>query len=200
MQAVPALGLEPAELALLQLLVEVAAQGLARVGMSLTSLDPDLARRMEPRVPSPARKLATIRALAAAGVPVRVMTSPIVPGLTDPEIEALLSAAAEAGATSASWIMLRLPREVSELWQEWLAAHYPDRAAKVMARLREMHGGREYDPRWGHRMRGEGRHAELIAQRFALHAKRLGLSRKQPALRTDLFARPAMAGDQLSLF
>jgi DNA repair photolyase len=155
---------------------------------------------MEPRVPGPGRRLETIRRLAAAGIPVRVMMSPIVPGLTDPEIEALLTAAHAAGATTASWIMLRLPREVSPLWQDWLAEHYPDRAMKIMARLREMHGGKDYDSRFGHRMRGEGRHADLIAQRFALIARRLRLDLTHPPLRCDLFARPPRAGDQLSLF
>ncbi|KIC39725.1 DNA repair photolyase [Leisingera sp. ANG-M7] len=184
----------------LDILAPMAAKGLVRVGVSVTTLDPDLSRRMEPRAPLPARRLAAIRRLTAAGVPVRVMTSPVVPGLTDHELEALLAAGAEAGADAASWIMLRLPREVSELWQEWLAEHAPGRAAKVMARLREMHGGRDYDPRWGHRMRGEGRYAEMIAQRFKAACKRLGLRERTEALRCDLFARPPQPGDQLALF
>lgn len=138
----------------IDILADMATRGLVRVGMSVTTLDADLSRRMEPRVPAPARRLATIRRLSEAGIPVRIMTSPLVPGLTDHELEALLAAGREAGADAASWIMLRLPREVSELWQDWLQEHEPDRAAKVMARLREMHGGRDYDPRWGHRMRG----------------------------------------------
>lgn len=128
------------------------------------------------------------------------MTSPVVPGLTDHELEALLAAGAEAGADAASWIMLRLPREVSELWQDWLAEHEPGRATKVMARLREMHGGRDYDPRWGHRMRGEGQYAELIAQRFRAGCKRLGLQERTEALRCDLFACPPQAGNQLALY
>lgn len=184
----------------LDILAPMAAKGLVRVGISVTTLDPDLSRRMEPRAPLPARRLAAVRRLTEAGVPVRVMASPLVPGLTDHELEALLAAGAEAGADAASWIMLRLPREVSELWQEWLAEHEPGRAAKVMARLREMHGGRDYDPRWGHRMRGEGRYAEMIAQRFKAACKRLGLIERSKALRTDLFARPPQPGDQLSLF
>ncbi len=184
----------------LDILAPMAAQGLVRVGVSLTTLDPDLARKMEPRVPSPARRLATIRRLHDAGVPVRVMAAPMVPGLTDHEIEALLAAASDAGADAASWIMLRLPREVSQLWQDWLALHFPDRAAKVMARLREMHGGRDYDPRWGQRMRGEGHFAEMMAMRFKAACKRLGLAEKTTPLRRDLFARPAQAGDQLALF
>ncbi|MBY6138103.1 PA0069 family radical SAM protein [Leisingera daeponensis] len=184
----------------LDLLAPMAARGLVRVGVSVTTLDPDLSRRMEPRAPLPARRLAAIRRLADAGVPVRVMTSPVVPGLTDHELEALLAAGAEAGADAASWIMLRLPREVSELWQEWLAEHEPGRAAKVMTRLREMHGGRDYDPRWGHRMRGEGRYAEMIAQRFKAACRRLGLKERTAALRCDLFARPPQPGDQMALF
>ncbi|HBS49420.1 MAG TPA: radical SAM protein [Rhodobacteraceae bacterium] len=184
----------------LDILAPMAARGLVRVGVSVTTLDPALCRRMEPRAPAPARRLETIRRLTGAGVPVRIMASPMVPALTDPELEAILAAGAEAGADAASWIMLRLPREVSELWQEWLAEHYPGRAGRVMARLREMHGGKEYDASWGRRMRGEGHYAALVAQRFRLAARRLGLDRPQPPLRCDLFAPPARAGDQLSLF
>lgn len=184
----------------LDILAPMAGRGLVRAGISLTTLDPALSRRMEPRAPAPARRLAAIRALSCAGVPVRVMTSPIVPGLTDHEIEALLAAARDAGADAASWIMLRLPREVSALWQEWLAEHYPDRAARIMSRLREMHGGRDYDPRWGHRMRGEGHYAAMVAQRFRAACRRLGLATASQPLRRDLFARPPAPGDQLSLF
>lgn len=184
----------------LDILGPMAAKGLARVGVSLTTLDRDLCRRMEPRAPTPDRRLTLIRRLTRAGVPVRVMTSPIIPGLTDHEIDAMLGAARDAGAETASWIMLRLPREVSQLWQDWLAENAPDKAAKVMARLREMHGGREYDARWGRRMRGEGVHADIIAKRFRHAARRLGLDRKAPALRTDLFRVPGRSGDQLSLF
>lgn len=184
----------------LDLLAPMAAKGLVRVGISVTTLDETLSRRMEPRAPSPRRRLATIRALSEAGVPVRVMTSPIVPGLTDHEIENLLEAGRDAGADVASWIMLRLPREVSGLWQEWLAEHYPDRAAKIMARLREMHGGKDYDARWGRRMRGEGIYAEMVAARFRAAARRLGLDGPVPELCRDLFAAPPRAGDQLALF
>jgi len=184
----------------LDILAPMAAKGLARVGVSVTTLDPELARRMEPRVPPPARRLETIRRLSEAGVPVRLMTSPIVPGLTDHEIEALLEAGRDAGAEAASWIMLRLPREVSQLWQDWLADHAPGRAEKVMARLREMHGGRDYDPRWGHRMRGEGEYARMIGERFKAAARRVGLEAPSAPLRCDLFAVPPRPGDQLSLF
>ncbi|MAU45197.1 MAG: radical SAM protein [Yangia sp.] len=184
----------------IDILSEMASQGLARVGISVTTLDADLARRMEPRVPQPKRRLATIRKLHEAGIEARIMVSPVVPALTDHEMERILEAGAEAGAIAASWIMLRLPLEVSPLWQSWLAEHYPDRAARVMARLREMHGGQEYSAKWHHRMRGEGHYAEIIAQRFRKAARRLGLDRKLPPLRTDLFQPPARAGDQLSLF
>lgn len=184
----------------IDILSDMASRGLVRVGVSVTTLDPELSRRMEPRAPAPARRLATINRLSAAGIPVRMMTSPVVPGLTDHELEALLAAGAAAGADAASWIMLRLPREVSELWQDWLAEHEPGRAAKVMVRLREMHGGRDYDPRWGQRMRGEGEYAGMIGRRFKSACKRLGLAEKASSLRTDLFARPPQAGDQLALF
>ncbi|WP_240620886.1 PA0069 family radical SAM protein [Pseudooceanicola lipolyticus] len=184
----------------LDILAPMAEQGLLRVGISLTTLDADLSRRMEPRAPSPARRLQMIRRLSAAGVPVRVMTSPLVPGLTDHELEALLQAGQAAGASSASWIMLRLPLEVSPLWQEWLAEHAPGRAGRIMARLREMHGGKDYDARWGHRMRGEGQYAEMVQQRFRRAARRLGLDAPQPKLRCDLFRVPVERGDQLSLF
>ncbi|WP_424833552.1 PA0069 family radical SAM protein [Ruegeria sp.] len=184
----------------IDILAPMARRGLVRVGISLTTLDADLSRRMEPRAPSPQRRLKMIRRLAQAGIPVRVMTSPIVPGLTDHELEHLLEAGKEAGADAASWIMLRLPREVSDLWQEWLAEHEPQRASKIMARLREMHGGKDYDPRWGHRMRGEGTYAEMISQRFRAAVKRLGLATRSDPLREDLFAVPPQVGDQLSLF
>ncbi|UMA66138.1 PA0069 family radical SAM protein [Roseivivax marinus] len=182
------------------ILSSMAAEGLARVGISITTLDPLLARRMEPRAPAPARRLAAIRRLTDAGIPVRLMVSPVVPALTDPEMEAILEAGAEAGADAASWIMLRLPREVSPLWQDWLEAHYPDRAERVMNRLREMHGGKEYDSAWHRRMRGQGPYAEIIGRRFAVAARRLGLDRRTPQLRTDLFAPPLRSGDQMSLF
>lgn len=183
----------------IEILSHMAARGLVRVGISVTTLDDGLSRRMEPRVPRPARRLATIRALAEAGVPVRVMVSPVVPGLTDTELERILAAAQEAGARSASWIMLRLPQEVSPLWQAWLAEHYPNRAAKVMARLREMHGGKDYDARWGHRMRGEGIYAQMIARRFDAAVARLGLSTHSDPMPTHLFAPPPRSGDQLQL-
>ncbi len=182
------------------ILAEMAGQGLAQVGISVTTLDPGLSRAMEPRAPAPARRLAAVRVLAEAGIPVRVMVAPVVPALTDPELEAILTAGAEAGAQAASWIMLRLPHEVAGLFRDWLSEHYPDRAERVMARVREMHGGKDYSAEWGRRMRGQGHYARLIGARFNLAVKRLGLATGLPELRTDLFRVPPKPGDQLELF
>ncbi len=184
----------------LDILAPLAARGLVRVGISITTLDPVLARRMEPRAASPLRRLAVIRRLSEAGVAVRVMIAPVVPGLTDPELETIMAAAKEAGAVAASFIALRLPLEVSALFQDWLKQHYPDRAGKVMARVRELHGGKEYDAEWGKRFRGEGLWPDLMERRFKLAVARLGLNAPLPPLRTDLFKAPPRAGDQLTLF
>ena len=184
----------------IDILAPLADQGLVRVGISVTTLDPVLSRRMEPRAPSPARRLETIRRLTEAGITVRVMAAPMIPGLSDPELEAILEAGRDAGAKAATFISVRLPREVSPLFQEWLAAHYPDRAAKVMARVRELHGGKDYDAEWGKRFRGEGVWANLMARRFKIAVARLGLDTSLPPLRTDLFNKPARKGDQLALF
>ncbi len=184
----------------IDILAPMAAQGLLRVGISITTLDPGLSRKMEPRAAAPARRLAVIRRLAEAGIPVRAMIAPVIPGLTDHELEPILAAVQEAGAGAASWIMLRLPREVSDLFQDWLAEAVPGRATKVMARVRETHGGRDYDPSWGKRMRGEGLWSRLIAQRFDKAVARLGLNQQMPPLRRDLFRPPPARGDQLSLF
>ena len=184
----------------LDILAPMAAQGLVRVGVSITTLDPVLARRMEPRVAAPLRRLAIIKRLSEAGVAVRVMIAPVVPGLTDPEMETIMEAAKEAGAQAASFISLRLPLEVSGLFQDWLAQHYPDRAGKVMARIRELHGGRDYDAEWGKRFRGEGLWADLMERRFKVAVARLGLNAPLPPLRVDLFTAPPRAGDQLALF
>lgn len=184
----------------LDILADMAGQGLVHVGLSVTTLDAGLSRAMEPRVPAPVRRLATIRALSEAGVPVRAMVAPVVPALTDPELEAILGAAAEAGAVAASWIMLRLPREVSGLFSDWLEERYPGRAGRILARLREMHGGKLYEADWGRRMRGEGPYAEMIGQRFRLAVKRLGLATGLPPLRSDLFQVPRKPSAQLELF
>jgi DNA repair photolyase len=184
----------------LDLLAPMAAKGLLRVGVSVTTLDPALSRKMEPRAPHPARRLALIRRLVDAGVPVRAMVAPVVPGLTDHELEPLLEAVQAAGAVAASYISLRLPMEVSPLFQDWLVEHFPDRAAKVMGRVRELHGGKDYDPQFGKRFRGQGIWADLMRQRFAKAATRLGLLRDMDPLRRDLFAPPPREGDQLTLF
>ncbi|MCC5975535.1 MAG: PA0069 family radical SAM protein [Rubellimicrobium sp.] len=184
----------------IDILGPMAGDGLVRVGISITTLDPVLARALEPRVPSPARRLETIRRLAGAGVPVRVMVSPVVSGLTDHEVEAILDAAAAAGAVAASSILLRLPLEVEGMFRDWLDEHVPGRAAKVMKRLKELHGGRAYDPAFGTRMTGQGHWARLMEQRFDLACRRAGLARRLPRLRTDLFRPPPAPGQQLSLF
>jgi len=184
----------------LDILGEMASEGLARVGVSLTTLDPIVSRAMEPRVPAPKRRLQMIERLAKAGVPVRVMVSPVVPGLTDHELEAVMEAAQQAGAGSAGYILLRLPREVAPMFEAWLGEHFPGRAVRVMSKMRQMRGGADYDGTWGKRMVGQGAHAELLARRFQITAKRLGLATKMPRLRCDLFRVPPEQGDQLDLF
>ena len=172
----------------------MAEKGLAKVGISITTLDRTLARKMEPRAATPARRLQTIRALADAGVPVTVMTAPVIPGLTDHEIESLLDAASAHGATGAGYVLLRLPHEIKDLFHEWLVAHVPDRAAKVINTIREMRRGQDYDARWFERGTGRGPIAQMIGQRFARETKRLGLDSPRTDLRTDLF-RPLETPD-----
>lgn len=183
----------------LDLLERMAAEGLAMVMVSVTSLDRQLARRMEPRASAPQRRLEAIRRLTAVGVPTGVLMAPVIPGLNDAEIEALLGEIAAAGARSAGYVLLRLPYEVKDLFQEWLSAHYPLRAGHVMSLLRQSRGGRANDPRFGTRMRGEGVYADLIAQRFTNACRRLGLSTAPDALDASRF-RPPTANGQLALF
>ncbi len=178
----------------IDILAPLAEKELVRVGISITTLDRALARKMEPRAATPERRLDTVRALSAAGIPVTLMTAPIIPGLNDHEIEALLEAGAEAGATSASYVVLRLPFEIKDLFHEWLVQHVPDRAARVINLIREMRGGQDYDARWYERGRGRGAHADLIAQRFSRSVRALGLNTSRPVLRTDLF-RPIETPD-----
>lgn len=177
-------------------LSEMARQNLIQVFISLTTLDDDLKRRLEPRTASPAARLRTIRELSKADVPVGVLTSPVIPALTDHELETILSAARDAGARTAAWMLLRLPHEVAPLFEDWLAHHYPDRAKKVMSILRDSRGGRNNDPRFGHRMRGEGVFAQLLAQRFNRACRRLGLNahERQP-LDCSRFRAPHGQGD-----
>ncbi len=182
------------------ILGEMGQAGMARAGISVTTLNPDIARKMEPRAPAPTRRLRTIERLTRAGCPVRVMVSPIVPALTDHEMERIMAAARDAGAVAASYVMLRLPLEVAGLFRTWLEERFPERAAHVMGRVRDIQGGRDYDPQWGRRMRGTGAFADLLAQRFRIASSRLGLKRRLAPLRTDLFRVPARQSDQLSLF
>ena len=184
----------------LDILGEMGRAGLAHVQVSLTSLDPRLSRAMEPRAASPGRRLEMIRALAGAGVPVGINLAPVIPALNDHEIERLIAAGAAAGAEGAAYIVLRLPLEVAPLFREWLERKFPDRAARVIGAVRELHGGRDYDPAWGRRMKGEGVLARLIARRFEAASRRHGLDGPGRRLRTDLFRVPPRAGDQLALF
>lgn len=184
----------------LDLLADLARDELVHVFVSLTTLDEGLARRLEPRAARPAKRLAAIEALARAGVPVGVMVAPVIPVLTDHELEGLLAAARERGACAAAYAVLRLPHEVKELFAEWLANHRPAAAEHVMSRLRSLHGGREYDARFGTRMTGQGIYARLLADRFHLACKRARFPGMRP-LRTDLFAPPKRRdGGQLELF
>ena len=188
----------------IDLWAELAAQNLAHVGISLTTLDGPLARQLEPRASSPPARLAAIRRLTAAGIPVSVFVAPLIPGITDHELEKLLAAAREHGATSAGYTLLRLPHEVAGLFREWLEWHAPEKSARVMAVLYDLRGGRANDPRFGTRQTGLGHYAELFRQRFELACRRNDLSREWPALDGTAFrppAPPAAADErQLSLF
>jgi DNA repair photolyase len=172
---------------------------LARAAVSVTTLDRKLARSMEPRAATPAKRLEAIRRLTDAGCPVTVMFAPVVPGLNDHELEAVLEASAEAGAVNAGYVALRLPLEIKDLWREWLEAEQPDRARRVISLTRQIRGGQDYDPEWGKRQRGEGPLAELIARRFELACTRLGLNRRWAPLDLTQFCVPEKAGDQMSL-
>ena len=168
----------------------LASRGLARAFVSITTLDRKLARAMEPRAATPERRLAAVKALSEAGVPVGVGFAPVIPGLNDHEMEAVLEKAKEAGAVSAMYVTLRLPLEIKDLFREWLEAERPDRAKKVMSLVRQMRGGRDYDPQWGSRMVGHGVYADLIGKRFSRACASLGLNLERRPLRTDLFRVP----------
>ena len=184
----------------LDLLVPMAAQSLVEVFVSVTTLDHGLARRMEPRATAPLRRLETIRRLAAAGVPVGVMFAPVIAGLNDHEMETVIGAAAEAGAKSAAYVVLRLPREINPMFQSWLELHYPLRASKVMSLMRAQRGGKDYDSDFAQRMKGSGPIAQLIARRFAQVCRKAGLNQSRSHLETTLFAPPARNEGQLTLF
>jgi len=187
----------------IDLLAPMAAKGLVRVSVSIAMLDRELARKVDPRAPTPQRRLALIKALAEAGVPVGVNVAPVIPQLTDRELEAILEAAAAAGARYAAWTMLRLPLEVAPLFRDWLAVHYPLRAAHVMSIVRQIRGGRDNELRFHARMGGQGEFADLIRKRFEIACKRLGLnSDRDPPLDTTRFRPPSAPGTsaQLDLF
>jgi DNA repair photolyase len=181
------------------ILARMAEKGLAKVALSVTTLDGKLARTMEPRASTPTRRLQALRTLSDAGIPVSVMVAPIIPGLNDHEVERVLDSARAMGALEAGYVLLRLPLEVSPIFKEWLLRNYPDRYRHVLSLVRSMRGGKDYDAEWGKRMRGEGPYAWQIGRRFEIAAKRLGLNLSRRRLRTDLFS-PTRGSEQLSLF
>src|ERR1700722_539853 len=183
----------------LDILGPMAEKGLAKVAVSVTTLDRHLARVMEPRASTPPRRLEAVRALNDAGVPAGVMFAPVIPALNDEELEAVLGAAKEAGAVSAGYVLLRLPLEIKDLFREWLETNVPGRAKHVMSLVRQMRGGKDYDSTWHTRMRGTGPYAELIARRFHMAVKRLGLNREPHPLVLNRFKRPPQLGEQLAL-
>lgn len=183
----------------LDLLTELADLRLVRVFISFTTLSNDLKRVMEPRAASPDARLRVIRTLREAGVPVGIITAPMIPMINDMELEKLLQAGLDAGATSAGYTLLRLPLEVRPLFEQWLLEHFPDRATHVMSLIRQSRGGRDYDSRFGHRLRGEGPFADLLAQRFRLSIRRLGLNRRREEERLDT-TRFAPPHQQIGLF
>jgi DNA repair photolyase len=184
----------------LDLLAPMAEKNLVRVAVSITSLDRKLARNMEPRAATPEKRIAAVRGLADAGVPVIVMFAPAIPGLNDHEMEAVLERSAEAGARGAGYVALRLPMEIKDLFREWLESDHPDRARRVMSLVRQMRGGKDYDAQWGKRMKGDGPIAELLAQRFRAAKKRYRLDLPFDGLDLGAFKVPAKAGDQIDLF
>jgi DNA repair photolyase len=184
----------------LDLLAPMAKKGLVKVALSVTTLDPALARKMEPRATSPERRLDTIRRLAEANIPTAVMVAPIIPAINDAEIEAILARAQAIGARDAGYVLLRLPLEVRELFAEWLRAHYPGKLKHVLSLLRASRDGKLYDSRFGARMTGSGPYAWMIGRRFEAAAARLGLGRSRVPLHCELFRPPARVGEQLRLF
>lgn len=183
----------------IDLLCELTQHDLVSVFISLSTLDTGLTRTLEPRASAPPRRLESLRRLSAAGIPCGILAAPVIPGMTDAELEKILSSAREAGAAFAAYVLLRLPQEVAPLFQDWLRQHHPDKASRVMNLIRSTRAGRDNDSRFGSRMRGEGPVAGLIAQRFDLACKRLGLG-GAPALRSDRFRAPSANPGQLALF
>ena len=184
----------------IDILSRMARRNLAKVAISVTTLDPKLARTMEPRAPTPPKRLETLKLLSEAGIPTTVMVAPVIPALNDSEIERILDAAAHAGVKEASYVLLRLPLEVRDLFREWLMANYPDRYRHVFTLIRDMRGGRDYDSQWGTRMKGTGPMAWMIGRRFEIACEKLGLNKRRSKLTTDHFVKPKGGGQQLSLF
>ena len=184
----------------LDLLAPAATEGLVRVAVSVTTLDRKLARSMEPRAATPEKRIDAIARLTQAGVPVTVMFAPSIPGLNDHEMEAVLERAAQAGATGAGYVALRLPREIKDLFREWLETDHPDRARRVMSLVRQMRGGKDYDAEWGSRMKGAGPVADLMNTRFHAAKKRYGLDQPWTPLDLGKFRVPPKTGDQIDLF
>lgn len=184
----------------IDLLAPMAEKGLVKVALSITTLDGPLARAMEPRAAAPGRRLAAIRALSAAGIPVSVLVAPVIPAINDHEIERILEAAREAGAGEAGYVLLRLPHEVRDIFAEWLVTHAPDKARHVLSLVRSTRGGKDYDPKFFKRQTGDGPFAWLTGRRFALAAERLGFAKRRRKLETSLFRPPVAAGEQLNLF
>ncbi|MCJ7526751.1 MAG: PA0069 family radical SAM protein, partial [Methyloceanibacter sp.] len=183
----------------LDLLTSMASRGLVKVALSVTTLDHKLARAMEPRASTPDKRLETLQRLADAGVPASIMVAPVIPGLTDMEMERILERAAAVGVRRAGYILLRLPLEIGDLFTEWLVANCPDRASRVLSLMQSTRGGKLYDAKWGERMTGDGPYAWMIGRRFELAAERLGFNKSSVELRTDLFTPPSLPGQQLKL-
>ncbi|MBT8128825.1 MAG: PA0069 family radical SAM protein [Gammaproteobacteria bacterium] len=184
----------------IDILADMAQQGLAEVAVSVTSLNKELCRRLEPRATAPQRRLQTIRRLTGQGIPVTVLFAPVIPMLNDNEVESVLTASYDSGARSASYVMLRLPHEVKQLFQEWLQIHYPLKAKRIMNIVRDMRGGKDYDAHFGTRQTGEGNFAELFAQRFQLRCKRLGINKTATVLDTSQFTGESLRDAQLEMF
>ena len=184
----------------IDILARMASRNLVKVALSVTTLDAKLARVMEPRAATPARRLDAVRALAQAGIPTRVMVAPIIPAINDPDIERILDAAAAAGADGAGYVLLRLPLEVRDLFSEWLKENFPDRHDHVFALVRQMRGGKDYDSQWGKRMKGEGPIAALMSRRVSVAKTRYGMTRRLGDMDLMQFCVPARAGDQIDLF
>jgi DNA repair photolyase len=184
----------------IDILAPMAAKGLVKVALSVTTLDPKLSRNMEPRAAAPAKRIETIRKLSEAGIPVTVLVAPIVPAINEHEIERILDAAKAAGAREAGYVLLRLPLDVKDIVQDWLVTHHPDKMRHVVSLIRSTRGGKDYDATWGQRQVGSGPYAWMIGRRFEMAAERLGFNSARLRLRTDLFVKPEKEKAQLSLF